>query len=58
MTKYRVLMQEVHWREVFIEANSPENALQKVEEGEGERGDTCYGYSLGPYDWKVEEVDG
>lgn len=53
--RYLVVIREVHKQEVLIEADSPEEAMAKVQEGEGENGELDYDYTLEPDTWDVEE---
>jgi len=56
MKKYYVLVSEVHVSTMEIEAETPEEALEKVAEGEGDEIICEYSYTLEPDSWKVEEV--
>ena len=56
---YRVIVQEVWTRTVKIEADSPEQALSLVDDGDGERLDDTlhYSYTLDPeFGWQVCSV--
>ena len=52
MTKYHVMVPEVHYQTVEIEANSPEEAASLVNDGEGEHLELYLKYSH-----TLEEVD-
>lgn len=56
MKKYIVTMKEVHNQEMLIEANSPEEALSKVSEGEGTaQSEAYYSYTLDSDEFEVTE---
>ena len=54
--KYIVLVKEIHTQKVVIEANSKEEAVMRVREGEGDfRHETQYVSTMEPDTWIVEE---
>lgn len=53
--KYLVTTQEVYSQEVLIEADSPEEAIEKVEQGKGEEGELEYNCTLDHDSWTVKE---
>lgn len=57
MKKFIVLVREVHVARVHVEADSPEDAIMAVREGDGDYGDeTEYSHTLDPEAWTVEET--
>ena len=46
MKQYRVLRSEVHYSHVIVEAETPEEAVELVEEGEGGELRLEYGYTI------------
>jgi hypothetical protein len=58
MKKFRVLVREVHIQPTIIEADSKEEALKKVFDGEGELDTQGFEYShtLDTDTWTVEEI--
>ena len=55
MTKFIVYMGEVHVQDVLIEADSKEDAIKKVQKGEGDYAFFEYSHTLEPDTWTVEE---
>jgi hypothetical protein len=55
--EYIVSVREVHIQEVLIEADSPEQAIEKVVKGEGENLDGEYSHTLDSDLWTVEEKE-
>lgn len=55
MKKYVVLRREVHVSHVEVEAESPEEAKEKVFEGEGDEVFLEYSHTLDSCTWTVEE---
>ena len=55
MTKFIVYMIEVHVQDVLIEADSKEDAIKKVQKGEGDYAFFEYSHTLEPDTWTVEE---
>jgi hypothetical protein len=58
MAKFTVTRPEIHLCYIEIEADSKEDALAKVKEGEGQEGQTDFLRSMEPYefDWDVEDI--
>ena len=57
MKKYCVQRIEVYRQEVFVSANSPKDAIRRVDRKyEGTEGELHYSYTLEPDHWKVFEV--
>jgi len=54
--RYVVKVLEVHKQHVFIDANSHEDAISKVENGEGENGNLVYSCTLESDNWSVEDI--
>lgn len=57
MSHYVVLMPEFHLTEVFIEANSHEEAKEIVQGGDGEYGFSYYRHTIEVEDWEVYDID-
>lgn len=57
MPKFNVLIREVHVSTREIEADSPEEAIRLVEEGEGDEVMCEYSHTLDPDTWTVESAD-
>lgn len=58
MQEYIVTVKEVHKQQIKVFAKSPLDALDLVEEGEGEAfGDAVYDYTLDSDTWSVEETE-
>lgn len=58
MKTYTVTVKQVHDSYVEVEANSPEEAIIKVEQGEGEEVEFSYAFTLdsdGTIPWNVHE---
>jgi len=57
MPEYIVSVMEVHRQDVQLQADSPEYAVMKVREGEGDFDAVAqYSYTLDPETWTVREV--
>ena len=57
MAKFCVEVAEVHKALIMIEADSEEDALERVENGEGDEFDCHYDYALEPDTWTVKRLD-
>lgn len=57
MPTFIVGVKEVHVQEVVIEAESEEDAIFMVENGEGENGKCEYDYTLDSDEWVILEVN-
>lgn len=55
--KYTITVKEVHDSYVEIEADSPEQAIEKVKAGEGEEVSIEYNRTLDSETWNVHEND-
>ena len=55
MKKYVVLVQEIHYAHMAIEANSEEEAVNLVRDGEGEQIELEYSSTNDPDTWNVQE---
>ena len=56
MKTYTVTRPEVHYSYVQVEASSPEDALKRVQDGEGEETSCEYSHTLdGEQLWDVKE---
>ena len=56
MKRYVVTVKEIHWQDVFVEAENELEALAKVKEGEGDYYDASdYIETLPIEDWTVSE---
>ena len=56
MKTYDVLVREVWVQPVSVEADSPHEAIRKVQEGDGEYTKSAeYSHTLDPETWTVEE---
>jgi hypothetical protein len=53
MKRYCVQMTEVHQQDMFIDAETSEEAIKKVENGEGIEGELHYDYTLESDEWNV-----
>ena len=58
MAKYTVLVREVHISHMEVEADSPEEAIEKVKEGEGDEATCEYSHTLDDDTWSVDDADG
>ena len=60
MKKYIVGMREIHIQNVEIEAESPEEAIERVADGEGDFVDNSleYSHTLNTDTWTVKEKKG
>lgn len=56
--KYIVDRPELHYQSVEIKASSPEEAIQKVNDGEGRELNLEYSHTLELDNWKVFEKKG
>lgn len=56
MKKYCVQRVEVYRQDVYINAESPERALELVGNGLGNEQELYFDYVLEPNEWKVFEV--
>ena len=56
MPKFRVRVLEVHYQPIDIEAETAEEALEAVQEGDGVEGECVYGYTLDTDEWTVVEL--
>lgn len=54
--KYHVLVREVHTSTQEIEADSVEDAIQLIREGEGKELTCEYSYTMEPTTWSVDEA--
>lgn len=60
MKKFRVLRPEVHYAHVIVDAESPEEAREKVRDGEGEETYVEYSHTMeerDPKDWEATEEE-
>lgn len=59
MAKWEVCVQEIHWRRESVDADSKEDAIAKVERGEGETITADYGDDGPSSEWiaRNTEVD-
>lgn len=55
--KYDVQVREVHVQHMIVEAGSPEEAVKKVRDGDGDQADIEYSHTLEPDTWTVESLD-
>ncbi len=55
--KFLVKMKEVHTQVVEIEADTEKQALDRVEEGEGEYGELEYDHTLDTSEWTAEATE-
>jgi len=56
MKTYYVLVREVWAQPVTVEADSPQEAIRKVQKGDGEYAKSAeYCHTLNPETWTVEE---
>jgi len=55
MKKFNVQVKETHYQHVEIEADSKEQAIEKVREGEGQYGYLEYSDTHDSSEWRVEE---
>ena len=56
MPKFRVRVLEVHYQPILIEAETAEEALELVAEGDGTEEELEYGYTLETDSWTVCEL--
>ena len=58
MKEYMVNVREVHVQQVKIRADSPEQAIQKVQQGEGQwlNDGLEYSHTLDPENWTAREL--
>lgn len=54
---YKVFAQEIHVSTVKVEANSEEDAINRVGAGWGEEVACEYSYTLDPDTWSVKQED-
>jgi len=55
MNKYTVVFREIHLAYHTVDADSPEDAMKRVAEGEGDLKDTLYSHT--PNDTQVDVYD-
>lgn len=55
---YTVLVREVHVAHVTVTATSPQEAAEKVIDGEGDYVSLEYSHTLDPDTWSVEDKEG
>jgi hypothetical protein len=54
--KYDVQVREVHVQHIVVEADSPEEAVDMVRDGDGDHAAIEYSHTLGPDSWTVESI--
>jgi len=55
MKKYCVQIVEIYRQDIFIEAENEEQAIKKVQNGEGIEGELHYQSTPGPDEWGMDK---
>lgn len=58
MPKYTVLVREVHVSHMVVEADSPEEAIKKIKDGDGDEATCEYSHTLDSETWSVDDAEG